>query len=231
MQSRRRMTSFGHRPQHPHRPNYRFDLLPRDHPRPQQNRSRTGQRQNSGLDSDRCSSAIQHHCHSIAQAIANVLRGGGRKFGKTIRARSGDWNSRLANERFRDRICRHSNAHRIQSGRQPVGHMRLFWQHQCQRSRPKFPSQFLGAIRPLANQSTRHFDGTYVNDQRAGWWPPLRRIDFIDRCHVERIGPQPVYGFGGKSHQFARADQLRGPGNLITQANPLSRLRLSSRYA
>ena len=176
--------------------------------------SGASKRKNSGLDSHRCPSAIQHHRDSISQTVAHVLRGGGRKFGETIGARRGDGNAGFANQRLRDRMGGHPNTYRIQSRGQPIRHVRLLRQHQRQRPGPKFPGQFFGALRPLAHQATRHFDRTHMNNQRARRRPAFRGVDFFNGRWIERVGSQPVHRLRRKCYQFARADQSRGAGNL-----------------
>ena len=104
----------------------------------------------------------------IAQAIAHVLRRGRRKFGEPIGARRGDRDAGLANERLCDGIRGHSNAHRVQSGGQPIGNVWLLRQYQRQRTGPKFRAKFFGALRPFAHQPARHFDGTHMDDQWTG---------------------------------------------------------------
>ena len=107
---------------------------------------------------------------------------------ETIGAGRGDRHAGFANQLLCDGIRGHANPDCIQAGGQPVRHMRLFRQHQRQRPGPKDPSQFFGALRPLAHQAARHFDGADMNNQRTRRRPALGGVDFFDRRWIQRVG-------------------------------------------
>jgi len=108
MQSGRSVRAFGNRSQNLNRSNHLFNLLPRDHTRPQQYRCGPGQRQNGRFNSHGCPAAIQQHRDSIAQSIPNVLRGGGRKLGEPVGTGCGNRDAGFLNQR---RVAQSYRAH------------------------------------------------------------------------------------------------------------------------
>jgi hypothetical protein len=104
-----------------HRPNRRLNLRQRYHPRTQQHR-RARQRKHRRLDPHPRRPAIHY---VIRQTLRDVPGKRGRKLGEAIGAGRGNRQPRQANQLQRQRVCRHTQPHRGQSGRHDIGNARL----------------------------------------------------------------------------------------------------------
>src|SRR5208282_2198127 len=79
-------------------PDDRFQFCPRNSSRTKQDRLGLGQREHGGLDADLTGSAVEYEIYVAAQAAANVVGGGRRKFAEAVRAGCGERNASGADQ-------------------------------------------------------------------------------------------------------------------------------------
>jgi hypothetical protein len=139
----------------------------------------------------------------IAQRLADVFGGGGRKPGERIGAGRGDGHAGRANQRQRQRMGRHAQPDGRQAGRHDIGNRRLLRQDQRQGPGPVAARQRSAAS---GHSSTRpraiSIESTCT---MSGLWRgrPFHREDARHGRGIERIGAQAVDRLGGKRDQPA----------------------------
>ena len=84
------------------------------------------------------------------------------------------------------------------------------FQHQRQRAGPESPGQAVGDFWPVRDQRLRHFDRSYVDDERTGGGSAFDGVDAGHSFGVEGVGAETVDGFGGEGDEAAGAEELGG---------------------
>ena len=131
-----------------------------------------------------------------------------------VGGRRRDGNAGGPDERARDRVVRHAQAHGREPGRDDPGYDRPLPQHERQRARPEpcREPRDAGIVRVLLGSAYVADRGRVrqVDDQRVERRAILGGEDAGNRAGVERVGPEPVDGLGGEDDQATGAQPVRG---------------------
>src|SRR5208282_1393737 len=162
-------------------------------------------------------STVEYEIYVRAQAAADVLGGGRRKFGEAVGAGCCDGNAGGADEGKRDRVRGHPETDGGKAGGDDVGNCRLLFEllfeHQRQRAGPESAGQTAGDFWPVRDQPLRHFYGCYVDNKRASARSAFHSVDAGYSFGVEGVGAETVDGFGGEGDEPAGAKEPRAVVN------------------
>jgi hypothetical protein len=82
--------------------------------------------------------------------------------------------------------------------------------YQGQRARPESTGQAVGDFWPVCNQRLRHFDQSYVDNERAGAGSSFDGVDAGYRFGIEGIGAKTVNSFSREGDEAAGTEELGG---------------------
>jgi hypothetical protein len=83
-------------------------------------------------------------------------------------------------------------------------------EYQGQRAGPESADQTVSDFWPVCNQRLRHFDRSYVDDERAGAGSSFDGVDAGYRFGIEGIGAKTVNSFSREGDEAAGTEELGG---------------------
>jgi hypothetical protein len=121
-----------------------------------------------------------------------MVGGGGREFGKAVGAGRGEWNAGGADEGKGDWVGGHAETDGGEAGgddgRNDRRLFEVLFQDQGQRAGPESTGQAVSDFWPVPYQGLRHFDRSYVDDERAGGGSAFDGVNAGYGFGVEGVG-------------------------------------------
>src|SRR5262245_22430883 len=154
--------------------------------------------------------AVEDHVDMASERIAYRRRGGGWRRAARIRARRRDRPSGSTDERARDRVPGHANAHGPRPRRERHRHLSARSDDQRERSRPVPGHQVARPVGQLGGEGLGHGDRVDEDEERLGLWPPLGAEDARDAPRLESIRAEAVEALRWKHHEAAGAEDRPG---------------------